>query len=527
VTTSGSSVALPSLRMRWTRVVPAALVFALAGCTGTPSPAASPPSATTAPSAASYATAACPNPVYPGVPQLDLGAGVECGYLTVPENRDRPDGKTIRLAVARAKATAPNPKPDPLVYLAGGPGGSGLISAAPRIAAGWNSDRDLIFLDQRGTWKSDPLLSCPEIDAFLAESVSLNSFDPATATRSHEATAACRGRLASAGWDLAAYDTTANAADVADLRTALGIDQWNLYGVSYGTDLALQTLRDHPDGIRSVVLDSVVPPQANTPLSFWPSAASGLKAMFDACTAQPACQAAYPTLRDDFFRLAAELTTSPRSVSATDPATDAPATVLVDGYKLVNLAITASLVPGTIAAVPSIVDNLARGDGSAIAGALLAGRPPSGVTAYGLALGVFCSESPYDEQALLAAGKQVLPELPDAVLALTPQSPYLAGDCAAWDVPAAPDFVHTPVTSGRPVLILDGGLDAITAPANGAEVARTLPNATRVLFPDSAHDVSLWSTSCALPIMHGFLDDPARVDTSCAAATTPAPFTTP
>src|SRR4051794_31055723 len=129
--------------------------------------------------ASTYVSAPCPNPIYPGVAQLDLGAGVECGYLTVPENRAAPDGRTIRLAVARAKATAPNPKQDPLVYLTGGPGGSGLLSAAPRIAASWNSDRDVIFLDQRGTWKSDPLLSCPEIDAFLSDWVGLNSFDPA------------------------------------------------------------------------------------------------------------------------------------------------------------------------------------------------------------------------------------------------------------------------------------------------------------------------------------------------------------
>lgn len=498
-------------------------VLAAAGCSGTIG---TPETAGRQASTASYATAPCPNPIYPGVAQVDLGAGVECGYLTVPEDRAKKDGKTIRLAVARARATAPNPKPDPLVYLAGGPGGSGLLSAAPRIAAGWNSDRDVIFLDQRGTWKSDPLLSCPEIDAFQADMVGLTTTDPATAARSNAATKACRDRLAGAGWNLGAFATTENAADIADLRTALGIDQWNLYGVSYGTDLALQTLRDHPQGIRSVVLDSVVPPQANTVLSFWPSAASGLAALFDACAAQQVCASAHPTLRDDFFRLADELTTTPRTVQATDPASGAPTTVVLDGYKLVNFAVTASLVPGTVATVPATVENLARGDGSMLAAALLAGRPPSGVTSYGLALGVFCSESPVDEQAVVASGKKVLPQLPDALLAHAPQTPYIVGDCAAWNVPAAPDQVHTPTSSDRPVLILDGGLDAITAPANGGEAARTLPNATRVLFADSAHDVMLWSPTCSLAIMHGFLDDPATVDTGCAAATTPAAFTT-
>jgi pimeloyl-ACP methyl ester carboxylesterase len=473
-----------------------------------------------------YEPAPCPNPIYPGVPAVDLGAGVECGYLTVPENRARPDGRTIRLAVARAKATSPTPRADPLLYLAGGPGGSGLISAATRIAAGWNRDRDVIFLDQRGTWKSDPLLSCPEIDTFLADWAGLNSFDPATAERSATATRTCRDRLAASGADLAAYTTPENAADVADLRVALGIPQWNLYGVSYGTDLALQTLRDHPEGIRSVVLDSVVPPQANTILSFWPSAASGLSAMFDACAAQPACRKAAPALRDDFFGLVGALTTAPRTVTVPDPATGRPTPVVVDGYKLMNFAITASLVPGTIATVPETVENLAHGDGRTIATALLASAPPSGVTSYGLALGVFCSEAAatITSADLVAAGRAALPGVPDAVLARSPQAPFLLGDCRSWAVPPAPEAVSAPVNSTVPVLILDGGLDAITAPPNGELVARSLPRATRVPFADSAHDVLLWSTPCALPVMESFLDAPSAPDTRCAGSVAPAPF---
>lgn len=207
---------------------------------------------------------------------LDLGSDFDCGYLTVPQNREEPDGPTVRLAVARIGATAATPAPDPIVYLTGGPGGSALLSAVQRVENGWNSDREVIFFDQRGTWKSDPLLACPEVDAFMAEWVGLDTTDPATAKRSGEAVRACRDRITAEGWDPADFNTTQNAADLADLRTALGIDEWNLYGVSYGTDLALQTLRDHPEGIRSVVLDSVVPPQQVVFDTFWPSAAHWL-----------------------------------------------------------------------------------------------------------------------------------------------------------------------------------------------------------------------------------------------------------
>jgi pimeloyl-ACP methyl ester carboxylesterase len=212
----------------WTgRVVLVAALALLCGCAPAVGggAAATPGAGATAASPSTYASAPCPNPIYPGVPQLDLGAGVECGYLSVPEDRAHPDSRRIRLAVARAKATSPTPGADPLLYLAGGPGGSGLLSAGSRIAAGWNRDRDVIFLDQRGTWKSDPLLSCPEMDGFLADWAGLNTFDPATASRSAAATRACRDRLTATGVDLAAYTTTENAADVADLRVALGVKQ--------------------------------------------------------------------------------------------------------------------------------------------------------------------------------------------------------------------------------------------------------------------------------------------------------------
>jgi hypothetical protein len=116
--------------------------------------------------------------------------------------------------------------------------------------------------------------------------------------------------------------------------------------------------------------------------------------MFDDCAAQPACRTAYPSLREDFFRLANELTDTPRTLSATDPATGKPTTVVVDGYKLVNLALSASLGSGITARVPAIVENLAHGDGSAIATALLEARPPSGVIAYGLAPGGTCRPRP-------------------------------------------------------------------------------------------------------------------------------------
>ena len=183
--------------------------------------------------AASFESAACPSPVVAGIPELELGPEFSCGYLTVPENRAHPDGRTIKIGVARARAQSPDPDRDPLVYLTGGPGGTGIGTAQALVQQlGINRDRDVIFVDQRGTLHADPLLSCPEIDHFLDESTGMSILAASTAQRDLDAVHACRTRLASAGYDLSAYNTTENAADIADLRTALKIDNWHVYGVS-------------------------------------------------------------------------------------------------------------------------------------------------------------------------------------------------------------------------------------------------------------------------------------------------------
>ncbi|MCA9925859.1 MAG: alpha/beta fold hydrolase, partial [Anaerolineales bacterium] len=189
------------------------------------------------------------------------GHDVTCGYLIVPEDRSQPN-KTIRLHVAIFASESDNPAPDPVVYLEGGPGGDALEAMpftfddnfAPLLA-----DRDVIIFDQRGTGYSEPSLACPEsIEAdldIIDEVVPLEE----EIDISLDAAAACYNRLVDEGVNLAAYNSLENAADVNDLRIALGYDEWNLYGISYGTKLAMTTMRDHPEGIRSVILDSPYP----------------------------------------------------------------------------------------------------------------------------------------------------------------------------------------------------------------------------------------------------------------------------
>ena len=192
---------------------------------------------------------------------------------------------------------------------------------------------------QRGTMKDDPFLACLEVDQFLVKAVGIGAQDPAYAQQSGAAVHACRDRIAKDVIDVAAYNTTESVADVADLRTAMGINEWNIYALSYGTDLALQVLRDRPDGIRSVVLDSVLPPPANIAESGWEWAAHSYGAIFDACVADPACGQAFPDSRAEFTRMVGELSANP--IGLTVDVGGTPTDVVIDGYKLASGVVVA------------------------------------------------------------------------------------------------------------------------------------------------------------------------------------------
>ena len=245
-------------------------------------------------SQAVYEATSCPKPNIAGFPTLDFPANAQCGYLSVLEDRDKPEGRRIRIFVTRAPAVSAMPKPDPIVYLSGGPGGAGSFEVAFMVGHGINAERDVIFVDQRGTLHADPLLDCREFEQYIYDGVSIPFAAASTTAIAAASVKACHDRLAATGVDLAAYNSTENAADIAELRVALGIDSWNVYGVSYGSKLALIVLRNHPQGIRSVVLDSVSPPNNNIVETWWSAPAGSFKAILAACAAQPACAAAYP-----------------------------------------------------------------------------------------------------------------------------------------------------------------------------------------------------------------------------------------
>lgn len=261
---------------------------------------------------------------------------VDCGYLVVPEDRSKPDGRTIRLATSIFRAPGGNPEPDPIIQLHGGPGGGvltffshGEYTPYADLTA---TNRDVIVFDQRGNGISEPSLKCPEVAVAILDGLDLE-LDGKQISHSQaqqmvlDAAEVCEQRLGESV-DLRMYTTQENAEDVNDMRIALGYDTVNLHGESYGTSLAQAVARKYPATIRSIVFDAVEGP--NDGYEIWPGAASdALYQVFDDCAANEACNAAFPNLREVWFDLVARVEEEPVMVSAEDIFTGEEYPVLV------------------------------------------------------------------------------------------------------------------------------------------------------------------------------------------------------
>jgi len=472
-----------------------------------------------------------PCPKLTGADEL---AKASCGYLVVLENHSGPTGRTIRLLVAKYPARSPEKRADPVVYLAGGPSDIAPLEVNGLIAADFIRDRDILVVSQRGTMFSEPALTCAPLDDFFRELLSIRFYSAAT-ERAHLAAAeACHRELAATGADLSAYNSTESAADFVDLRKVLGIAVWNVYGASYGSYLAQTLMRDHPEGIRTVVLDSVLPPAYTIPGNWWITRAA-FDNLFHACAADIACNAAHPHLEATFTRLVNKLEAEPLTTTVNDPATGKDVKVVLDGGALVDWLRNQNYAVPLLRAAPERIDGLAAGRADAIEAIAKdrTGRaPPPGpdfpALGYGLSYGVSCREDyPFATQAdLAAAGRQAFPDYPASIQGEGVGGwAYVNQDCRdVWKVPAAPEAMRQPVASSTPTLLISGSFDTLTSLAGAEAAAAKLSKATIISIPGIGHVVGPQSP-CAQTVVTSFLADPGTPDTSCVGTLKPPTFT--
>jgi pimeloyl-ACP methyl ester carboxylesterase len=455
--------------------------------------------------AATIEPAACP---------FAVPARVVCGLITVPEDHQQPNGPTIRLPYAIIASASATPAADPVVFpTSGGPGGSALDGLGGWLQHPFLNQRDLILVEQRGTFYAQPQLNCPEADRAFRANFGLTETIAAEDERIVAAAQDCRERLRAAGINVAAYTTAQSAADLEMLRLALGYEQWNLYGVSYGTRLVLTVMRDYPAGVRSAILDSAYPPQASIYTEGVSNAERAIEQLLTSCAADRVCSAAYPTLRQRLTMLVDRLTAAPASVVISDPATGQPFTVQLTGNDLLAGIFRSLYEPQLIRVLPFVLDQLAAGNSDILAPLVQSAIGTASSDARGLYYTVQCHEDvPFNQPAAISQQASRNPSL----FAALPSRPDPAV-CAVWDGGAALSTPKTPIRSSIPTLILAGEFDPTTPPAWGRLTAATLPNSYVYEFAAMGHAV-LGYSGCARDIAITFLNNPAiEPDADCVA----------
>lgn len=386
-----------------------------------------------------------------------------CGTLLRPVDARAADGRRIELHYAVLPALSRQRKPDPVFFFAGGPGQSAidLAGTVAQLLARLAQRRDLVLIDQRGTGRSAPLHCAGDDDPLRPLRASLD------ATAAQHALELCRQALQALPYgDLRHFSTVDAARDAEAVRVALGAEHINLVGVSYGTRVALELLRQAPQSVRRVVLDGVAPPDMALPAAFARDAQAAFKAMLAWCQADTACRQRHPRLHAQWQALRASL---PRQVTLTHPLSGRDESLTLTPDALDGLVRAPLYAPKLAAALPAAIAAAAAGRWSALVGlASTLGGARGGGIAQGEHFAVLCSE-----------------DLPLVAAAPAPQGDFsgLAARygqaCSTWPRADLPAAFRRLAPSPAPVLLLSGELDPVTPPRHAARVAAALGARTR------------------------------------------------
>jgi len=474
---------------------------------------------------------------------------VDCGFVIVPEDRARPNGRSITVAAAVMRAVTRRPKPDPIVFVDGGPS-FGAISDFAAFSyfggASYAEDRDVVLVDTRGTGLSVPRLGCPEFDQADEASFFAKPYfyapKPAVAAWT-QGLSACRDRLIGDGIDLASYDSAESAGDLEALRQALGYKKWNLIALSADGVLGLTYMRLYPDGIRSAIIDSGIPTQVQDGLDFWRGGTEMLEKIFAGCAANAACNASYPGLRSSFYDFVGRLQAHPARITIPDVG-GKPLQMSISGAFFYEDAIY-GIFPGDrfepehITGLISELWRAAHGELTQVYIERVSSPDPpafdsDSFLARGKTESYRCRDSVgfitrSDLRRAAADVPSLAPYFLDPDYDLLEGGPESPAGCRVWNVGLADPVQHQPVSSTIPTLVLAGEYDLGVPAFMVRMIPRTLSNSTYVEFPAAPHIqlANYNSTSdCAREIAGRFLDNPGkRPDTSCVAALPPFDFT--
>lgn len=436
------------------------------------------------------------------------GIKARCGSFARHLDPADPASTVLQLHVALVPALSLEPEPDPLVVIAGGPGG-----ASTRFYAGFarafeklRRHRNILLLDQRGTGKSAPL-TCDFDDDVLG-----GPFDLAE-TLAHTQT--CLDTLP---YDPRFFTTSIAVRDLEALRLALGFPALNLYGISYGTRVAQHYARRYPQSTRSIILDGVLPPQLPLGPGIAIEAQHALQAIFDRCAEDVDCNGAFPDLAAEFAQLESRLSEQAVSMVVPHPVTGAQHSLEFGDMEFALGIRLMSYSPATIALLPLLIHEAAAGNLAPLAATFLSvSESLSEQLAIGMHNAVVCTEDApfYGDIDVNALQKTYIgPTMIETLKAI----------CSIWPAGVIDADLRTPLKTDTPVLLLSGSADPITPPRFAALAAEKLGNARHLIGKNQGHGQA--AQGCMPEIIEQFVATASvdGLDTDCLDRLFAMPF---
>jgi len=420
---------------------------------------------------------------FPGIKAL-------CGTFERPENPADPGSDVLELFVAVVPALNLEPDPDPLVPIAGGPG-----QASTEFYAGTASafeavrrNRDIVLLDQRGTGRSAPM-KCAADDDIIEGRFSRE-----------ETIAQTRACLDALPHDPRFFTTSVAVEDLEALRIALGYDQFNIYGISYGTRVAQHFLRRYPASTRTVVLDGVVAPQIVLGPAVAMDAQNVLDSIFDRCAENEQCSKRFPTIRNDFKQLRERLAEEPARVTMANPVTGQSEEARFGETELAGALRLLSYHPNSVALMPLLIDEAVHGNYAPLAAqfSMIAQNMANSLN-IGMHNAVVCTEdAPYFQDTDITRDQL------DATYIGPLQLDALDAICSVWPRGVMDDEFKVAVATDIPVLLLSGDSDPITPPSYADLAAVDLGNALHLTGKKQGHGQA--PRGCVSNIIADFID---------------------
>ena len=432
--------------------------------------------------------------------KIDSSFKTRCGYLVVPENRGKSNGKFVKLPFIMVETKNPHKKKDPLLFTTGGPGGSSLGWAAGATRHSVIADRDCIAFEQRGTQYAQPNLSSNELDDAIKESYRKNLNKDSMVL---EGVKRYKMALEARGIDLSGYNTDETVADIQDLLTTLQIDSVNLLGGSYSGGLMLAVLQKNPIRVRSLILDSPLPTfvhiDEDEPANF----NEALDVLFQHVEIDSTSKPVYEKLKEKFQRYFTSIGGKSFYIPYREKGATDTLNIQYTRSDLLDIVENRLFDPAEIKHVPFIITELIKGNHRAYIKDHLDGIFQHDAGPSGMRISVYCADqATYNNQ--------------DVIRQLYQAYPFMAGYhindvykamCDCWQVPPIRPETKQPFYSDKPALLSDGEMDNACRPLYIDMIHHYMPNSQRLVVINRSHMTGSREMG---DLIQQFLDNPYK-----------------